>query len=73
MVKALLEMSRRTHKNVQILCLCYTNHALDAFLLDLIKSDAVPKADIVRVGGSKKVCESAKLIAVNIWLLVCRS
>ena len=55
MIKALLAMNSYGHP-LQILCLCYTNHALDSFLLGLIESGAVEDTDIVRVGGSKKVC-----------------
>ncbi|TPX60813.1 hypothetical protein PhCBS80983_g01564 [Powellomyces hirtus] len=36
-----------------ILCVCYTNHALDQFLEDLIKA-GIPEDDIVRVGGRSK-------------------
>ncbi|KAI8920392.1 hypothetical protein DFJ77DRAFT_497413 [Powellomyces hirtus] len=36
-----------------ILCVCYTNHALDQFLEDMIKA-GIPEDDIVRVGGRSK-------------------
>uniref|UniRef100_K3X2E8 NF-X1-type domain-containing protein n=1 Tax=Globisporangium ultimum (strain ATCC 200006 / CBS 805.95 / DAOM BR144) TaxID=431595 RepID=K3X2E8_GLOUD len=36
-----------------ILCVCYTNHALDQFLEDLVK-DGVPVERIVRVGSRSK-------------------
>jgi superfamily I DNA and/or RNA helicase len=36
-----------------ILCVCYTNHALDQFLEALIES-GIPASDIVRVGGRSK-------------------
>lgn len=36
-----------------ILCVCYTNHALDQFLEDLVK-DGVSEHNIVRVGGRSK-------------------
>jgi hypothetical protein len=37
--------------NEQILCVCYTNHALDDFLVDLLDAGI---ADIVRLGGRSK-------------------
>lgn len=48
----------RHNQNVQqrldpILCICYTNHALDQFLEDLVKK-GVPLEHIVRVGGRSK-------------------
>lgn len=36
-----------------ILCICYTNHALDQFLVDLIDT-GVSKNDIIRIGRSKE-------------------
>ena len=39
---------------LRILCLCYTNHALDSFLLDLIKA-GVPKELFIRLGSSPKI------------------
>ena len=35
----------------KILCVCYTNHALDAFLEDLL---AVNITDMVRIGGKSQ-------------------
>eukprot|EP01041_Mallomonas_annulata_P005723 gene5723-11565_t len=40
----------------RILCLCYTNHALDSFLEELI-AVGVPKKRIVRIGKSPKISE----------------
>ena len=37
-----------------ILCICYTNHALDSFLLDLVTTQGVPLKDIVRIGSRSK-------------------
>lgn len=37
-----------------ILCVCYTNHALDQFLEELVASGACELRKIVRVGGSSK-------------------
>ena len=57
MVKAMLEFDKNSQGNTQplrILCLCYTNHALDSFLLDLIKA-GVPKDYFVRLGSSPKI------------------
>jgi ribosomal protein L40E len=44
--------------NEVILCVCYTNHALDQFLEDLLDI-GIPATNIVRIGGSQKV--SAKI------------
>ena len=41
----------------KILCLCYTNHALDSFLEDLI-GIGIPKNRIVRLGRSHKISEA---------------
>lgn len=38
----------RSHEHRPILCLCYTNHALDQFLMGLIESGI---KSVVRVGG----------------------
>jgi hypothetical protein len=37
-----------------ILLICYTNHALDSFLLDVVDKQHVPLTDIVRMGGRSK-------------------
>lgn len=37
-----------------ILCICYTNHALDQFLEGLVESGACELNGIVRIGGSSK-------------------
>ena len=47
-----------------ILCICYTNHALDQFLIDLMDT-GVPKKDIVRIGSGSRspiIDESFSLI-----------
>lgn len=61
MVKTMLEMENKTHdaKPLQILCLCYTNHALDSFLLDLMKA-GIPKEFFVRLGSSPKIDPAIK-------------
>ena len=43
----------------RILCLCYTNHALDNFLESLI-DEGVKSSDIVRLGSSPKISERLK-------------
>jgi len=45
---------------VRILCLCYTNHALDDFLLSLHEEGGVPLEDMVRLGRSPKIHEKLK-------------
>jgi hypothetical protein len=37
-----------------VVCVCFTNHALDQFLEDLVNSGAVKLDDVVRVGGRTK-------------------
>jgi Rad3-related DNA helicase len=37
-----------------ILCVCYTNHALDQFLEDLVKKKIVSIDDVVRAGGRSR-------------------
>lgn len=57
MVKAMLEMENSTSCSrlpLKILCLCYTNHALDSFLLDLINA-GIPKELFIRLGSSPKM------------------
>ena len=41
------------------MCVCYTNHALDQFLEDLMNA-GVPKEDMVRLGSSRKISEVIK-------------
>eukprot|EP01041_Mallomonas_annulata_P000135 gene135-218_t len=48
----------------RILCLCYTNHALDSFLEELI-AVGVPKGRIVRVGKSPKISEELQDCCLN--------
>ena len=57
MVKAMLELEEKSPNEgrpLRILCLCYTNHALDSFLLDLIDA-GVPADLFVRLGSSPKI------------------
>jgi hypothetical protein len=56
MVKAMLEIQDKfpTGDPLKILCLCYTNHALDSFLLDLVEA-GVPKDLFIRLGSSPKI------------------
>jgi hypothetical protein len=56
-VRALLVHAQKTGEEVRILCLCYTNHALDDFLLSLHEDGKVPLADMVRLGRSPKIHE----------------
>eukprot|EP01032_Pedospumella_encystans_P023366 gene23366-26450_t len=51
--------------SVRILCLCYTNHALDDFLLSLHEDGGVPLEDIVRLGRSPKVHETLQGCMLN--------
>ena len=53
-VGALLAKAIYDHTDEVIMCVCYTNHALDQFLLDL-QSHGIPKRSMVRIGGGKKV------------------
>lgn len=45
---------------VRILCLCYTNHALDSFLEALIDNAGISINDVVRLGSSPKMREQFK-------------
>ena len=52
-------VGNRAQSILPILCVCYTNHALDQFLMDLIES-GVAKDQIVRVGTRSKCEELAE-------------
>lgn len=56
-VRALLAEAQRTGEEVRVLCLCYTNHALDDFLLSLHEDGGVGFDDMVRLGRSPKIHE----------------
>jgi hypothetical protein len=63
MVKAMLEAESKRQRNpfapkLQILCLCYTNHALDSFL-EALMDVGIPTESFVRLGSSPKI--SARL------------
>lgn len=49
LAKAIFDTTSET-----ILCVCYTNHALDQFLLDLI-DHGISQDQVIRVGGGAKV------------------
>jgi len=57
--KVILDQTSET-----ILCVCYTNHALDQFLEDLI-SNGVTDSDIIRIGGSGKVSDRIKPLTLQ--------
>lgn len=48
--------------NSPIICICYTNHALDSFLEELL-DNGVPVADIIRLGGR---CSNEKVSACTL-------
>jgi hypothetical protein len=56
-VRALLAHAQKTGEEVRILCICYTNHALDDFLLSLHEDGGVALSDMVRLGRSPKIHE----------------
>ena len=63
MVKAMLEAQSKwgnattsSSGGLQILCLCYTNHALDSFLESLMDA-GIPDEKIVRLGSSPKISD----------------
>lgn len=58
MVKAFLELDRHTHAST-ILCVCYTNHALDSFLEELLDA-GVDEELFVRLGKSPKISDRLK-------------
>ena len=47
-----------------ILCVCYTNHALDQFLEDLMIF-GIPKESLVRIGGTSKVSDKIKPLVLQ--------
>lgn len=60
MVKAMLEAaSRSPSPPLRILCLCFTNHALDSFLEALLDAK-IPEDKFVRLGSSPKISERLK-------------
>ena len=59
-VRALLENMPES----RVLCLCYTNHALDDFLLSL-HEDGLPLQQMVRLGGSPKIHDRLKDRCLN--------
>jgi superfamily II DNA or RNA helicase len=48
------------HTDEVIICVCYTNHALDQFLEDLMKN-GIPASSIVRLGGGNRVASGSKI------------
>ena len=59
-VRALLHSADLAGTQLRILCLCYTNHALDDFLLSLHHEAGVPLRDIRRLGRSPKIHEDLR-------------
>ena len=53
-VGALLTKALYDFTDEVILCVCFTNHALDQFLLDLL-DHGIPETSMVRIGGSDKI------------------
>ena len=60
----LLEIILRISKE-PVLLLCYTNHAVDSALLDLIELDPT-RSDIVRLGGRSKSQEVEPFMLRNL-------
>lgn len=46
--------SLKTSMQGPILCVCFTNHALDQFLESLIKEGAIQLNEVIRIGGRSK-------------------
>ena len=59
MVKAMLEAATLYSQPIQILTLCFTNHALDQFLEELMDA-GVPDTSFVRIGSSPKISDRLK-------------
>lgn len=55
-VKAILA----SDPSARVLCLCYTNHALDSFLEDVMDNGGVPEECVKRIGGSIKISDRLK-------------
>lgn len=49
----------KENPGAKILCLCYTNHALDSFLESLL-DDGVQSSHIIRLGSASKVSDKVK-------------
>ncbi|KDO27432.1 hypothetical protein SPRG_07020 [Saprolegnia parasitica CBS 223.65] len=67
-VRIVEALVRQPHLNMgPILCVCYTNHALDQFLEELVTKKIVNIKDMVRVGGRSKseVLTPASLYAMR--------
>jgi len=54
-----ISSAEQGRRPLQILCLCYTNHALDNFLEALLE-EGVPASRIIRLGVAKKASEQLK-------------
>lgn len=66
MCKVALWAAKQQRQRVLILCMCYTNHALDNFLEALLDA-GVPLTSLVRLGSSPKISERLK--CRTIWNL----
>ena len=57
MVQAMLKAAKRHGRpRLKILCMCYTNHAIDSFLESLLE-DGVARESVVRLGSGPRVSE----------------
>jgi hypothetical protein len=61
---ALLAKMIHDHTDQKVLCVCYTNHALDQFLENLINI-GVPEKNIVRIGVESKISEKLKSMSLR--------
>eukprot|EP00808_Paulinella_micropora_P013954 g63803.t1 len=59
-VKAMLQaQARKQGPKLRILCLCFTNHALDSFLESLLDA-SIDKEKFIRLGHSEKISQRLK-------------
>ncbi|KAJ3985164.1 P-loop containing nucleoside triphosphate hydrolase protein [Lentinula detonsa] len=63
-IGALLAKFLYAFSDRKILVVCYTNHALDQFLEDLLGVD-IPEADMVRLGGGKTAGRTQSMLLKN--------
>ncbi|KAF8633815.1 hypothetical protein AX15_001228 [Amanita polypyramis BW_CC] len=63
-IGALLAKAIHDHTSQNILVVCYTNHALDQFLEDLM-SNGIPSSSIVRLGGTGKATAGTVQLALR--------
>jgi hypothetical protein len=62
--QAIREAALAKQTPVRILCMCFTNHALDNFLEALLDA-GVPQSKLIRMGGSDKISERLQKLSIR--------